>query len=274
MTPRVPLLLRKARLLAAYPKAVALHPGASLRYLLRDREFTNLTYEIDNLEELVDFLAAGLDLSRETVAAYVEEPLADLALLELLRDALQKRPDRNGEPRFGRRLGWYAIVRALRPELVVETGVHDGLGSALLLRALERNGSGRLLGFDVDPESGWLVPASLRSRYELVLGDVRRTLPRSLASQAVGVFVHDSLHTYEHERFELETALAHADPGIVLVSDNAHATTALADVAREHRLRFALFRERPRDHFYPGAGLGMARSAAQTRSTSASVSSG
>jgi hypothetical protein len=74
----------------------------------------------------------------------------------------------------------------------------------------------------------------------------------------------------------LETALRHAAPNILLASDNAHATTALADVCDQHGFRFALFRERPRDHFYPGAGLGLGlpRSAAQTASTSPSVSSG
>ncbi|MDX6475985.1 MAG: hypothetical protein QOH95_1496 [Gaiellaceae bacterium] len=267
---------RKLKLLSAYPGAVARRPGAALRYLVRDREFTNLTYEIDNLDELAELVAVNLGRPRAEIESYVGEPLDDDVLLEPLREALRARSDRNDEPRFGRRLGWYAIVRALRPQLVVETGVHDGLGSALLLRALDLNGSGRLVGFDVDPGSGWLVPAQLRSRYELVLGDVRETLPRVLAEAQVDVFIHDSLHTYEHERFELETALQHAAPGAVLVSDNAHATTALADVCAQHDLRFALFRERPRDHFYPGAGLGLglSPSAAQTASTSSSVNSG
>jgi len=269
-------LARKLKLLSAYPGAVVRRPRAALRYLVRDREFTNLTYEIDNLDELAEFVARSIGRSQAEIDAYVHEPLQDGVLLEPLRKALRARPDRNDEPRFGRRLGWYAIVRALQPQLVVETGVHDGLGSALLLRALDLNGSGRLVGFDVDIGSGWLVPESLRSRYELVLGDVRETLPRVLADAHVDFFIHDSLHTYEHERFELETALEHAAPDAVLASDNAHATSALADVCEQHSLRFALFRERPRDHFYPGAGLGLGlpRSAAQTASTSSSVSSG
>jgi Methyltransferase domain len=218
----------------------------------------------------------SLDRPRDEIAAYVREPKADTGFVDELARRLASRADRNDEPRFGRRLGWYALVRALRPELVVETGVHDGLGSALLLLALRRNGTGRLLGFDIDAASGWLVPDELRDRYELVIGDIGETLPRALDGERVGLFVHDSLHTYEHERFELELALGHADDRLVLASDNAHATTALANVCAEHGLRFALFRERPRDHFYPGAGLGLGlpRSAEQTSSTSSSVSSG
>jgi Methyltransferase domain len=250
--------LRKARLLTAYPGAVARRPRVALRYLLRDREFTNLTYEITNEDELATFLARCLDRPRAEIAGFIAEPAADDELLGELRGALRRRPDRNDEPRFGRRLGWYALVRALRPGIVFETGVHDGLGSALLLRALERNDSGKLIGFDVAADSGWLVPASLRDRYELVMGDIRETLPRTLAVGGVDLFIHDSLHTYEHERFELETVVAaSADRIAGIVSDNAHATTALEDVCREHGLRYALFLERPRDHFYPGAGLGL-----------------
>jgi len=269
------LLLRKARLLTAYPGAVAARPLAALHYLLRDREFTNLTYEIDNTDELADFVAAELGRPLDEIQGYVSEPQHDEPFLRELRAALRGRSDRNDEPRFGRRLGWYAVVRALRPELVIETGVHDGLGSALLLRALERNGTGRLIGFDLTAESGWLVPSSLRDRYELVLGDVRETLPRELSGRRVDVFIHDSLHTYEHEQFELALALERGAENVVLVSDNAHATDALSDLCREHTLSYGLFRERPRAHFYPGAGLGLAlRSAAATISTSSSVSSG
>jgi hypothetical protein len=172
------------------PGAVVCRPGAALRYVIRDREFTNLTYEIDNLDELVEFVAASIGCPQAEIDSYVHEPLQDGVLLEPLRAALRARPDRNDEPRFGRRLGWYAIVRALQPQLVVETGVHDGLGSALLLRALDLNGSGRLVGFDVDSGSGWLVPERLQSRYELVLGDVRETLPRVLADAHVDFFIH------------------------------------------------------------------------------------
>jgi hypothetical protein len=252
-----PLVLRKVRLIAAYPGAIVRRPTAAFRYLLHGREYTNLTYEIENVDELVDFLARKLDRAHDEIAGYVGEPESDAGFLGELSQALASRPDRNPAPHFGRRLGWYAIVRALRPDVVVETGVHDGLGSALLLQALERNGHGRLLGFDIDPASGWLVPHNLRDRYALVLGDLRETLPHTLAGHRVGVFVHDSLHTYEHERFELELALGSAADRIALVSDNAHATTALADVCREHGLDYGLFRERPRDHFYPGAGLGL-----------------
>src|SRR5919197_1573260 len=90
----------------------------------------------------------------------------------------------------------YLAVRALRPELVVETGPFNGTASAFLLQALEDNGTGRLLSFDLPNaadalnvplpagrEPGWLVPDRLRHRYELVLGDVRTTLRSRLEAE-------------------------------------------------------------------------------------------
>ena len=47
------------------------------------------------------------------------------------------------------------------------------------------------------------------------------------------------------------------DP-IALISDNAHASTALPDLAAEREMPYGYFHETPRDHFYPGAGLGIA----------------
>jgi predicted O-methyltransferase YrrM len=259
-SPRYPRLLRplaRGRMLASYPGAAGRRPLAALRYLLRGRELTNFTYPLENVDALAGVVAAALGRPRDEVRSLVREAEEDHELRRELSARLCAHPEREDEPHFGRRLGWYAAVRALRPDVIVETGVHDGLGSALLARALERNGRGHMLGFDIDPASGWLVPEGLRDRVRLVFGDVRETLEPALAREAVGVFVHDSEHTYEHECWELDVVLRHAAPTVALISDNAHASSALADVCREHGIAYHLFRERPREHFYPGAAVGI-----------------
>ena len=101
-----------------------------------------------------------------------------------------------------------------------------------------------------------IPPANVR----IVIGDTADTLRRVLAGREVEVFVHDSAHTYDHERLELELALEHSSPDIVLVSDNSHATTALADIAAKTEMSYSFFRERPIGHFYRGAGIGIATS--------------
>ena len=128
----------------------------------------------------------------------------------------------------------YLAVRALRPELVVETGPFNGTASAFLLQALEDNGTGRLLSFDLRDaadalqvrlpegrEPGWLVPDRLRHRFELVLGDVRSTLrPRLAGERPLELFFHDSLHTVRQMLFEYRVAWRRLRPGGLLVSDD------------------------------------------------------
>jgi predicted O-methyltransferase YrrM len=234
----------------------------ALAYLLRDREITNFTYDLENVDELADFLTAATGRPREAVDGYLGELSKDRELTDRLTAKLRRRRDRNPKPKFGRRAGWYGLVRIFKPSIVVETGTHDGLGTAVLLRALERNlaegKSGRLLSFDVDPSSGWLVADADPDLLELHVGDTARTLEPVLDGRAVGLFVHDSLHTYEHETFELETAVRHADEQLVLISDNAHSSDALPDLCGRIGIQYYHFNEQPRDHFYPGAAIGLA----------------
>ena len=146
----------------------------------------------------------------------------------------------------------YLAVRALKPELVVETGPFNGAASAFLLQALEDNGTGRLLSFDLPDaadalsvplppgcDPGWLVPDRLRHRFELVLGDVRSTLrPRLDAERPVDLFFHDSLHTARQMLFEYRVAWRSLRPGGVLISDDVSWNRAFWAFTKLHRVAF------------------------------------
>jgi predicted O-methyltransferase YrrM len=144
----------------------------------------------------------------------------------------------------------YALVRALRPATIIETGTASGISTSYLLGALHRNGFGRLISIDLPFEAGgpgellpivagtsiamddsspvppgkdpgWAVPAELRGRWDLRLGDARELLPEALAEvETIDVFFHDSLHTREHMLFEFEAAWSHLVPGGILVADD------------------------------------------------------
>lgn len=228
------------------------------RFLFSNRELSNFTYDLDNETELVHFVSDTLQRSLEEIAAYAGELTSDQELV----DAIVAEDERHSvRPRFARRLGWYCIVRAMRPRFVVETGTHDGLGTSVLARAVERNGDegfpGTVMTFDTNENAGRLVPRRLRHLVEFHTGDSRATLDEALSGREIGCFLHDSLHTYEHERFELETALRHAASAFVLISDNAHASSALSDVCQNIGATYSFFREQPKNHFYPGAGIGV-----------------
>jgi hypothetical protein len=259
---------RYVRRLRWFSKARAVRRvGAPLRrhwrFVLSDPEPDNFTYELANEDELVAWVSDVSGCPVQDVRRVLAEPGSDAALDARLRATAGRRwwwskP----RPPLGKRRGWYALARLLRPALIVEAGVHDGLGSLLLLRALERNAAegaeGRLVSFDVNPAAGWIAGAD--PRWTLRIESSRTGLPALLSGgEAVGMFIHDSLHTYEHERWELATVGPQLAGDGVLISDNVHATPALAECCAELGLRYWEFAERPVAHFYPGAAMGAGR---------------
>ena len=66
------------------------------------------------------------------------------------------------------------------------------------------------------------MPDWLRGRWKFHLGDARQILP-PLARELppLDLFTHDSLHTYEHMKFEFEQAFPLLRPGGILVADDA-----------------------------------------------------
>jgi predicted O-methyltransferase YrrM len=134
----------------------------------------------------------------------------------------------------------YAVVRLLRPRVVVETGVGSGVSSTFFLNAMERNGVGMLYSIDLPlpgehllperKETGWIVPDTLRERWRLVLGDARQELPALLERLGmVDGFFHDSDHSYRHMTWEFDLAYPHVHPGGVLLSDDITSNDAWSD---------------------------------------------
>lgn len=260
-----PRYLRRARWIskARVVRSSGAPLRSNLRYVLLDAEPNNFTYELANQDELAHWVAEVAGVSADRAAATFDEAGSDAVLAQRLREATRGRWWwTKRAPPYGKRLAWYALVRLLRPGLTIETGVHDGLGSLLVLRALERNAQegsdGRLVSFDINPAAGWLV--GQHPAWELRVEPGLDGMARVLGDRAeLGLFIHDSLHTYENERAELQTAAARLVPGGVLISDNAHATDALRDTCAEFGLAFFVFHERPRGHFYRGGAMGAGR---------------
>lgn len=178
------------------------------------------------------FLARLAAVPVSQIRAYVNEPLQQLRFMQHLRDSVQEAGDHMGgaEPYARKTLLQYAAVRALEPTTVVETGVANGISSALFCLALAQAGkNGRLFSIDLgdraplpkEKEVGWAVPDWLRARWHLRLGDAAQELPRVLGELGqIDVFVHDSLHTFDHMMFEFETAYQYLRPGGLLISDD------------------------------------------------------
>jgi predicted O-methyltransferase YrrM len=189
------------------------------------------------------FLAALTGTSALQIRRFLQEPFDTPGFLSHLRDCENAfhQGIASADLWAKKVLIQYAVVRALRPEAVVETGVASGVSSTYLLLALERNRKGALHSVEVgDPsyrpagrEPGWIVPDRLRSRWRLHIGDAVTLLPELFREVAqMDMFIHDSLHTYEHMKFELELAYPYTRRGGLLLADDALWNSAFVEFAQ------------------------------------------
>lgn len=254
--------LAKRRVLRHYGHDWRRDPWTAIKYILVDPEVGDFNYELRNERAFAAQTAAVLGVTLGEVERLFAELRADPELTDRLSRRMRRRIDMKHRVPFGPRISWYAMVRVLKPRLVVETGVRHGIGSLVLLRALERNAEegvdGRLLSVDGDERAGWIVPDHLRDRWTLVNGWTTVVMDPALEGEAVDLFFHDTTPGLEIEAAEYAVAIRHANPqGMVLTSgSNGNRTPALPTLARRLDLEFRYIHEEP-DHFYDGAGVGV-----------------
>ena len=132
------------------------------------------------------------------------------------------------------------LIRLLKPEIVVETGVGAGVTSWTILHAMEQNGVGKLISIDLPtpntellPGVGYLVPRELRHRWDLRTGPSRKLLPRVLKEMGrADIFLHDSRHSYSNQLREYRTAWPFIKKGGMLISDDV-SNDALYEASRQ-----------------------------------------
>jgi predicted O-methyltransferase YrrM len=191
------------------------------------------------------FLAAATGVTIRDIRRFLDEPSETPGFLEHLHKnggTFRATSISSADLYAKKVLLQYATVRALRPELVVETGVANGVSTSYLLLALRGNGKGMLHSIEVGDSSylppdcspGWIVPDELRGRWTLHIGDARDLLPKLLWQLGkLDVFIHDSLHTDEHMRFEFAEAYPHLRDGGLLIADDALWNRAFLEFARQ-----------------------------------------
>ena len=149
----------------------------------------------------------------------------------------------------------YVLVRAMRPGVVVETGVALGYSTAFILQALHDNAAGRLHSVDLpttDPQgrtnadgvrdrvhlgsaddTGAVIPEDLLERWELTLGPSNPALVGTLDRVGpIDLFFHDSDHSYANMIWEYRTAWPRIRPGGWLLSDDVQWNGAFDEFVR------------------------------------------
>ncbi len=186
------------------------------------------------------------------LASHVSEPALTELGAQVQRTMLDLPADapfafsHHGDPLLARLC--YATSRALRPNVVVETGVCYGVTSAHLLRALKENQNGYLhsidlppLGKDGDQYVGRLIPTELKDSWTLhrgCSGKLLKPLLQELGS--IDLFIHDSLHTYRNMTQEFALAWPALRGGGVVISDDIEGNSAFLELTQLPDVAFSL----------------------------------
>lgn len=237
----------------------------AMRWSFRRTEDSNFYYELTELgrENLAHSLATILGTSKGRVLFYFDEVESSSVLQSAIEDFKRLHPKYSSSSfSIGRRLAWYAVARHTRPSVVLETGVHVGLGALVLCLALYRNHvesgeRGKYLGTDIHPDAGQLLSVCKElSPYGSVLeGDSISTI--ATLSERLDLVVTDSSHLSEYEYAELKVLEPSLEQTAIVLADNSHSTRVLSEWADSLGRPYIFLNETPKGHWYPGAGIGI-----------------
>ncbi len=183
-----------------------------------------------------------------------------IKISEKIEDEFKSLPEKYHPADIGKENGRliYSLIRENKPDIVVETGVCNGLSSAIILKALDDNKKGKLYSVDLPAKvgskdipdertgavippykkSGWIVPDKLRSRWTLKIGDTFKKTPTVFEeNENIDIFIHDSDHSYEGMMFEFSLAWRHLKEGGFLLADNIDRNPALRHFAEGKGLK-------------------------------------
>lgn len=257
-------------ILIPYRMTMALkHPLRTARQVVawtfRSKEYYNHTYRLTPLNGryLASFIAVVSHRPTHEIESYMSELESDEELRDALRTAARQsnlRHSSDCEPLYGRRLGWYALVRATKPRVVLETGVDRGLGTAVLAAAIRRNTTegapGLIYATEISADCGHLLVKPYSEYCRIIFGDSVKTLTHF--ENVVDIFLHDSDHREAYEWAEFMAIEKRLHPDAIVLSDNSQQSPKLLEFAERTQRLFLYFQDAPRDHWWPGDGIGAA----------------
>jgi len=235
-----------------------------LKWGFKSKEDTNYTFHLtnENISLLAHTIAVATQKKYSEILSYINEAEADTELKNYIIEATKNsnfRKFADLEIRFGKRLGWYAFVRALKPKIVIETGVDKGLGSVILCAAIIKNKAegfdGQYFGTDINPEAGYLLNGKYKNVGKILYGDSIESLKKM--TENIDLFINDSDHSKEYEYQEYQTIKHLITNKTVILGDNSHCSDKLALFSAETNRKFLFFKEEALNHWYPGAGIGI-----------------
>jgi predicted O-methyltransferase YrrM len=173
----------------------------------------------------------------------------------------------------------YVLIRFIKPENVLETGVYYGGNSAFALRALDKNKKGKITSIDFpdyeiresnsdstrhslvgDTElytpnlrPGFMVPLRLKERWNLIEGDSLAIIP-NLDIQ-FDMYIHDSDHSMQFLLKEMELAWNKLSENAIFLVDDIDWSNAFYTFVAAKRLYPVLFTDNGKDNLRVRTGV-------------------
>jgi predicted O-methyltransferase YrrM len=222
-------------------------------YITFKDPIATITYTLKGIQGLTFlFLKRTLGLKENEIKKFLNDLYSDHDFINHIRNSLK-------DKYIGQFLApevLYILVRATKPNKVVETGVAAGVSSAFILKGLKDNNQGMLYSIDLPnyeielakkgllktpisiiPEGlevGFAIPPYLKNRWRLFLGKSSEILPKILEElKEIDMFFHDSEHSYSNMMFEYEICWKHLKEGGLLLSDDIFWNKAFFDFAKK-----------------------------------------
>jgi cephalosporin hydroxylase len=117
---------------------------------------------------------------------------------------------------------WRDLVRCIKPKVIVETGVYQGLSTCFLASALESNGNEDARIYSIDP---WDTPHfwenSPLEKYISFLAMTSQDAEPIISKLTIDLLVIDSIHTYAQSSWELKNFEPHVrESGFIIMHDS------------------------------------------------------
>ena len=233
-----------------------------IKWLPLKTESDNFYYDLteENISTLATTLSIVTKQPYSTIAMYLDEIISNENLHNNISSYFLEDPKMaDAKIAFGRRIGWYALVRCIKPKIVLETGVHHGVGASIIVEALIKNSNeghiGYYLGTDHDLNAGILFNKFYSKFGKIYYGDSLESIEKM--QYEIDLFINDSDHSKDYEASEYEAVRSKLSSNAIVLGDNAHVTSALLEFSIKSGRNFLFFKEQPKSHWYPGGGIGI-----------------
>jgi hypothetical protein len=236
-----------------------------LKWSTKSKEIGTFTYKLteNNIEYLIQNVSIITKLPYEKIKYYYKEIDGNETITSYVKNKIyhsEYKFIKDMRCDFGSRLAYYCIVRALKPNVVVENGVELGYTGLVLCTALLKNSNegfpGIYYGLDIDSNAGLLINESPYSDIsKMIIGESLTSL--SDFKLPIDFYFSDGGRSASYELKEFEILQQKLSKQTIVVSNKLNFSNALSQLAKKMQKKHIYFREEPLDHWYPGSHIGI-----------------